>query len=634
MLQHVTAKAPASWWARRRSAAAKQRESAAVAAVLDLDWYIRETGTSFATVAEAAEHYQHEGDALGFSPHPLFSPTTMSGASGQTKLGAYLLRTEDRPATPHPAWACDEYVRRNPGASAHPFGPLGHLAEALGPDTTIHLATLAKPTPARWGDVRERWEAANEAWAHSRRMHQPTWLNELPDDHHAGNANLTFGPDAPLVSIVMPTWNRPDATARALASIQAQTWQHWEAIVVDDGSVDHTCDVVRALANDDPRIRLIERPHVGVCAARNAGLSAAQGEYIAFLDSDNVWAEYFLATMVGRMQTDGLQAAHGTLEMASPQGRRYRAGQTDPEALAYANQVDLNVLVVGADLMAQIGGFDVSLRRMVDYDLVLRIVARVPLVHVPAVGAIYDDQHTDDRITLREPVSWAEVVRLKHWVDWSDESLAQRDPDLLSVILPVARANRLRARLRTLRELPQDVRWEVIVVDRSPRRRVLDFALSALVSDERIHYVRVSARDSFLFAADVGVGASHGAQLLVLEPDTLPRRTMYSALLDAAAGVTGPFFLQPINEESDRRATGFMMRAVDFIGLRGLDPLVEDAQAAQDLALRLAEAEPGAAVTVVPDAPARAATHDDIPEPSDAAQKIFADRHGTSTRWP
>jgi CelD/BcsL family acetyltransferase involved in cellulose biosynthesis len=96
----------------------------------------------------------------------------------------------------------------------------------------------------------------------------------------------------PLVSIVMPTFNRADTIARAIASIQAQTHANWELVVVDDGSTDDTVARVRGL---DPRVHVLRQDNQGVTAARNTGLGAVNGDLVAFLDSDDEWLPHHLA---------------------------------------------------------------------------------------------------------------------------------------------------------------------------------------------------------------------------------------------------------------------------------------------------------------------------------------------------
>jgi glycosyltransferase involved in cell wall biosynthesis len=94
---------------------------------------------------------------------------------------------------------------------------------------------------------------------------------------------------SPLVSVIVPCYNRADLIGRAIESVQGQTFRDWELIVVDDGSSDNLAESLQVYA-DDARIRLVCHPHNrGEPAARNAGIVAALGHFVAFLDSDDTW---------------------------------------------------------------------------------------------------------------------------------------------------------------------------------------------------------------------------------------------------------------------------------------------------------------------------------------------------------
>lgn len=106
----------------------------------------------------------------------------------------------------------------------------------------------------------------------------------------------------PAVSVVIPTYNRAAFLPAAVRSVQAQTFSDWELIVVDDGSTDASIDIITQFTRNDARIRLVEnrRAH-GPAGARNSGILAAQGEAVAFLDSDDAWAPTLLAKLVDAM---------------------------------------------------------------------------------------------------------------------------------------------------------------------------------------------------------------------------------------------------------------------------------------------------------------------------------------------
>ena len=98
----------------------------------------------------------------------------------------------------------------------------------------------------------------------------------------------------PLVSIIIPIYNRADIVGETLLSIQKQTYKHWECIVVDDGSTDTTVDVVSAFAKADSRIQIYKRPDTmpkGANACRNYGFSLSNGAYINWFDSDDLMVE-------------------------------------------------------------------------------------------------------------------------------------------------------------------------------------------------------------------------------------------------------------------------------------------------------------------------------------------------------
>src|SRR5262245_25998038 len=98
----------------------------------------------------------------------------------------------------------------------------------------------------------------------------------------------------PLVSVILPTYNRADTIRRAIESVRNQTLQDWELLVVDDGSTDDTAGMIAARYAGEPRLKLIRQENQGVSAARNAGLRASFGKYLAFIDSDDEFLPHHL----------------------------------------------------------------------------------------------------------------------------------------------------------------------------------------------------------------------------------------------------------------------------------------------------------------------------------------------------
>lgn len=100
-----------------------------------------------------------------------------------------------------------------------------------------------------------------------------------------------------LMSVVIPLYNKELSISGTLRSVLAQTYIDYEILVVNDGSTDTSAEVVRQMMIEDNRIRLIEQPNAGVSAARNTGILNARGEYIAFLDADDLWTSDYLETL-------------------------------------------------------------------------------------------------------------------------------------------------------------------------------------------------------------------------------------------------------------------------------------------------------------------------------------------------
>lgn len=109
--------------------------------------------------------------------------------------------------------------------------------------------------------------------------------------------------DRPSVSIILPTCNRAKFLPQSFASIRSQTFTDWELIVVDDGSVDDTSELVEGLTKDwDQPVRYVRQENQGAYGARNTGLSMARGEFVAFFDSDDVWLAHHLCDCVAGLR--------------------------------------------------------------------------------------------------------------------------------------------------------------------------------------------------------------------------------------------------------------------------------------------------------------------------------------------
>lgn len=120
-----------------------------------------------------------------------------------------------------------------------------------------------------------------------------------------------------LVSVIVPVWNAELYLHYCVDSIRAQTYKSFELILVDDGSTDSSGDLCDQYQNEDERIHVIHRQNGGVSAARNTGLARAQGEWIFFVDNDDVLAPYALETLVNEAVEQNADIVQGTRENVS-----------------------------------------------------------------------------------------------------------------------------------------------------------------------------------------------------------------------------------------------------------------------------------------------------------------------------
>ncbi len=190
-------------------------------------------------------------------------------------------------------------------------------------------------------------------------------------------------PKQPYISVIIPTCNRRHRTEEAVASVLSQTFSDFELIVVDDGSTDDTAAVLEAYA---PRLKLIRQKNRGVSAARNNGVAHSRGQYLAFLDSDDLWLPTKLAVQAAFVRSHPENRICQTEEIWVRRGKRVNPGQRHrkPSGMIFAPSLELclvspSAVLLEKTLFRETGGFDESLPACEDYDLWLRISSRYPI---------------------------------------------------------------------------------------------------------------------------------------------------------------------------------------------------------------------------------------------------------------
>jgi glycosyltransferase involved in cell wall biosynthesis len=179
----------------------------------------------------------------------------------------------------------------------------------------------------------------------------------------------------PLVSVVIPAYNRAALLGRAVNSVLEQSFQDFEILIVDDGSTDNTAEVVQGF--EDPRIRYIRHAkNAGEAAARNTGIHAARGQYVAFLDSDDYWLAGKLELQVRVLEADEAMYSCSTQYYEIKGSRRKICPRTiAPWPRYLLEEMDLGIgttLLIRRDCYEKVGIYDETIVRSPDYEWLIR----------------------------------------------------------------------------------------------------------------------------------------------------------------------------------------------------------------------------------------------------------------------
>jgi glycosyltransferase involved in cell wall biosynthesis len=198
----------------------------------------------------------------------------------------------------------------------------------------------------------------------------------------------------PKVSVIIPTYNRSSMVKDAICSVLAQTETDLEVLVVDDGSTDDTCSVVEGLG--DSRIKYYYKENGGPASTRNFGLSKAKGEYIAFLDHDDLWPDNYLTVMIANLEKhEEFGLAYSPITVIYPDNKQIKSYKS-PKGKSGWLTVDLfkhgfiwtSAAVIRRSVLENFCYDELLNASYEDSDFFLRLSVRTPYLFVPDVEAI------------------------------------------------------------------------------------------------------------------------------------------------------------------------------------------------------------------------------------------------------
>jgi O-antigen biosynthesis protein len=418
-------------------------------------------------------HYTSKGASQGVSPHPLFDRVWYRfGNSDVVEFGMdefvhFLLKGDREGRSSHPLFDPIFYLRNNPEVAASTIGPLRHFLEIgwregrnphpmfdcqyynwVHPEVYEQRANplvhyLLQPRETR-RHPHPLFDGAAQRLTSA--LARETLIDPLTDyiqfrshlDPALVSRHATYIPmptaailparapddrplsECPLVSVIVPAYNSEEYYFLAMVnSVRAQTYDNWELIIIDDGSPkSHVAPMIDRITGLDRRIRSIRlEKNRGISGATNAGLERARGDFVAFVDHDDVLLSSALEDTVRAVISGKADAAYSDQAYVSPSNTFQSAFyKPDWSPVMLSGVMYINhLLVVRRDVALAAGGFDPSFDRLQDFEFMLRVGERTSrIVHVPKVlyqwrsipGSVAHDANSKGKI---EPLQAAAV---------------------------------------------------------------------------------------------------------------------------------------------------------------------------------------------------------------------------------
>jgi len=371
-------------------------------------------------------------------------------------------------------------------------------------------------------------------------------------------APSTAGAWQPMVSVIVPTCNRPERLQVALRSLALQEYQDFEVIVVNDGTT--PVEALVAEAELAGRITLVNHDrNRGLAASRNTGLRLARGTYIAYLDDDDRFLPDHLITLVTFLEsgthqvayTDAWRIAERNVDGVMTEVGRDQPYRFDFDAacLMVSNYIPVLCLMHRKSCLDETGGFDESLFVHEDWDLWIRLALRYPFAHLARTTAEFTWRSDGSSMTSRDQDAFARTAEIiyRKYASYVAAHPKIRDAQRntlsslqaqtgkkttydCSIIIPVwNNADLTKQCLTALVENTGGVSYEVVVVDNGSTDGVQDF-LRTLSGDVQV--IRNQENLGFAKACNQGARAARGEFLVFLNNDTIPLKGWLAALVE------------------------------------------------------------------------------------------------------
>ncbi len=218
-----------------------------------------------------------------------------------------------------------------------------------------------------------------------------------------------------FVSIIIPAYNAARYIEETILSVLNQTHRNLELIIVDDGSSDNQSEIIERLVKTDGRIQYIKQKNAGVSSARNHGYSLSKGEYLAFLDADDVWLPNNLEEKLKKFQGDAeLGLVHSDLEIIDGDSQLTGETKSGKEGYILDDLLSWNgtciptpsSILVKREVIEKVGGFDLKLSNAADQEFFFRVANHYKIGRVEKITWRYrvhsDNMHSNIAVMERD----------------------------------------------------------------------------------------------------------------------------------------------------------------------------------------------------------------------------------------
>lgn len=379
---------------------------------------------------------------------------------------------------------------------------------------------------------------------------------------------VPMGERVPLVSVIMPTYNRPEGLKRAIQSVLAQSFQDFEIVVVNDAG--RVVEEVIASFAGESRITYIRHPrNKGLAAARNTGIRAARGKYLAYLDDDDCFYPDHLETLVTFLEAHPYRVAYSDAYRLHQEkvGDNYvdrgrdlpYSFDFDADRFLYENYVPVLCFVHERTCLDEVGLFDERLTTLEDWDLWIRLSRKYEFAHIPQVTCEFAWRHDGSTMTSsRIPEFWrmrefifdkyqAFVEGKPHVKAQQDQARAWiqaqrvahglvaetpvRDSGLVSIVL--LGYNQLAFTKLCVESVlaHSDRPFELILVDNGSVDGTGEYFRDLAARESRVKAILNPRNEGFAVGCNQGIAEATGDYVLFLNNDTIVPRNWLSRML-------------------------------------------------------------------------------------------------------